>query len=360
MSRQATAIWQRLDQAQLVHGEMPLSDPAYRPWYAIVLLGIGGWLAAFQVLGIIGLTLQVAADNGVVLVIAGAVLCGTAVALTRLWHNVFAEQFSLALSLAGQATLLFGLFPFFDGQDRLLGIAFAAVEVVLFFAIQGLPHRIWSAAVATIALLYGISGVQHGLVSLAIVLAVFATVWLAEFRFAGRKHWLQAAGYGLLVVVFGLIALGVVDTGVFRSVFDNKMAAGRLLFDSFSASLMLSATVVTIAVIVAFEQRIVHDKSGVVLLVLTAVVGVTTFWAPGVGAGFVILLIGLAHSNRVLIALGVLGLLAYLAHFYFATDLSLLYKAYALLLTGASLLLIRQGMSWGGLLLSEQAVANDD
>jgi len=60
--------------------------------------------------------------------------------------------------------------------------------------------------------------------------------------------------------------------------------------------------------------------------------------APGVSLALLWLIIGFAMSHRSLMGFGVLALLAYLAHFYYLLDSSLLHKSFVLGATGAWLL----------------------
>lgn len=60
--------------------------------------------------------------------------------------------------------------------------------------------------------------------------------------------------------------------------------------------------------------------------------------APGVSLALLWLVIGFAMSHRSLMGFGVLALLAYLAHFYYLLDSSLLHKSFVLGATGAWLL----------------------
>ena len=60
--------------------------------------------------------------------------------------------------------------------------------------------------------------------------------------------------------------------------------------------------------------------------------------ARGITVGLMILLLGFANSNRVLMGLGIIGLLFYISTYYYLLDTTLLNKSLSLLVIGAVLL----------------------
>jgi uncharacterized membrane protein len=60
--------------------------------------------------------------------------------------------------------------------------------------------------------------------------------------------------------------------------------------------------------------------------------------APGLGSALLILLLGFAAGNRILMAFGVLSLLGFVGHFYYSLHSTLLAKSGLLAATGLCLL----------------------
>jgi uncharacterized membrane protein len=75
--------------------------------------------------------------------------------------------------------------------------------------------------------------------------------------------------------------------------------------------------------------------SGAVILVLVSLE------VPGIPVGLCIILLGYAHSNRVLTGLGIAALLLYISTYYYSLDQTLLVKSQALAVSGAALLMLR-------------------
>jgi uncharacterized membrane protein len=78
------------------------------------------------------------------------------------------------------------------------------------------------------------------------------------------------------------------------------------------------------------------------------VVGLLGLGAPGLASALLILLLGFAAGNRVLLGLGILSLLGFVGHFYYSLHLTLLEKSGLLAVTGLCLLaghvLLRRGV----------------
>jgi uncharacterized membrane protein len=69
-----------------------------------------------------------------------------------------------------------------------------------------------------------------------------------------------------------------------------------------------------------------------------ALLGLVSVGAPGLGSAMLLLLLGFAVGNRILIALAILGLLGFVGHFYYSLHATLLEKSGLLALTGLLLL----------------------
>ena len=66
-----------------------------------------------------------------------------------------------------------------------------------------------------------------------------------------------------------------------------------------------------------------------------------SFYAPGVGQGLVVVLLGFAIGHRLVMGLGVFSLLTGIGSYYYWLDATLLTKALTLLVLGGGLLALR-------------------
>ncbi len=339
-----TKLWQRLADVDLVQGAMPPDDALGTHWAIRVMLGVSAWVAAVLLLGVVGLLLDFHVGDGTLLLVLGGLQVGGAyLLLGRGEAGVFAGQFALALSIAGQLLVLLGLQQLFQWDLRAFGFAAALLEAGLFLAVPGGAHRVWSAATACLALLFAVDELRHTNLWLGLVLGLFAFVWVHEFRLAWRRELIDGLGYGLLLVIALLLASGSIDMGGLRSTFDDWGAPlGGLALGPLLGATLIAVVVMLTVHWTAAQQRLRWPSGGASLWVTGAIVAFASLWAPGIGVAFVVLLIGFAHGNRLLLAVGIAGGLVYLSHYYYALRLALLYKATLLCATGMLLLAARQ------------------
>jgi len=112
MSQSSEQLWLNLLEAGLVEGTAPDSDNLESPWYVKILLGFSGWLAALFLLGFISFGLDFIIESRIISVIAGISMIGGAYTILRIPKNEFIEHLTLAISLAGQALIVFVIFDF--------------------------------------------------------------------------------------------------------------------------------------------------------------------------------------------------------------------------------------------------------
>jgi Domain of unknown function (DUF4401) len=152
----AAGLQRALAERGLLPAEVNDNDPIAReetqdrPWYISLLLGLSGWIAGLFLLGFVGAVYFSVTQNAT---IAGVILLVSAWALFRVdVEGAFVSQLALALSIAGQFALLFGLS---DNLALRRSGDIAAIALVLQIALVALMpsrmHRSMSALFATIA-----------------------------------------------------------------------------------------------------------------------------------------------------------------------------------------------------------------
>jgi hypothetical protein len=338
-------LWRQLSAAGIVQGNAPAASITPTPWYVRAMLGVAGWIGACFLVAFVGAGFVALFSTGPALIAAGAMLCAGAYVIFRLApDNDFASQFGLAVSLSGQIMVAIGMFNLLgDDFSVAFFLAVAVFEALLAALCANFVLRVWATAAAAVA--FGLALPDDAAALAAGAAATgFAAIWLNEPSWVRRAAIWRPVGWGIALALLW---------------FDGMLSAGRALSalgdDASNASPMLPwlgpalvGLVLVYAVLRVLQANDIGATSriGAAALGAAAAVAVVTVGAPGVATSALILLIGFAIGDRVLFGLGVLALLGYLAHFYYALHMTLLAKSAVLVATGLVLLLVWAGMRW--------------
>lgn len=340
---QRLELWERLRTAGLVRGEAPQA-PAV-PWFVRLMLGLAGWIGASFIMGfIMGIFPMLGHSSGAA-ALAALLCCAGAGLIFRLAPNMaFASQFGLAVGLAGQALLGMAIFQQFHGEGFLAYLLFFAGEVLLTGLLGNFTQRIFTTLGAGGALYLGLA--QAGLTWLALPLLVTgcALVWQGEERLAGWADLWQPVGYGLALGVLLAVTAGMYGE-VIQGWFHHG-GSGWLHRHGVKVGTALVG-IVFLAVTMHILRKLEIDPTcpaGLASLAGAALIIGASFPAPGLSAALLLLLLGFAGGNRLLLALGLLALAAFLSLYYYRLEETLLFKAQILSGTGALLLLARLGL----------------
>ena len=118
-----------------------------QPWYIRTMVGFGAWLASLLLIGFVA-GFSLAMESGYTVI--GLVLIVGAILVRRQFDNDFLNQCALAVSLAGQALLAYGLAETLghDEFETYLSVALI-VSSVLFFLFPDRIHRVIMVLIAT-------------------------------------------------------------------------------------------------------------------------------------------------------------------------------------------------------------------
>jgi hypothetical protein len=335
----AAQIWQRLSAEGLVEGEMPEAERSASPWFVRVMLGIAGWIGALFLIAFVGTGFAFIMEDAAFAAVAGGACCAGAFALFRLAAgNDFGEQFGLAISLVGQVLIAVGLADILKMDDPAFYLVLATVEAGLAAAMPNFLHRVLATAGAALALALGLGQLSlHGLAAPLLCVGL-AWIWLRPGRWAAEGRIWRPIGYGLV------LALLLVETfrlfGVEQGFAGSREASGWFaLHGSLLGRGLTAAVLVWVAAVLTLREeaqgasRISPYTVGAALLF-----GLLSMKAPGLASAGLILVLGFAAGSRILVALGILGLLGFVTHFYYSLQVSLLEKSGILALTGLLLL----------------------
>lgn len=338
MSRQSAGVWESLVQAGLAAGAAPQSGKAGSPWYVKVLLAFSGWLAALFLLGFLGMGFAVLFRNAGAAFVVGGIMIGAAFAVLRLPKNEFVEHLGLAVSLAGQALIVFAVFEISNRDEKMAVLLVAMLQALLTVVMPSYVHRVFSAFAGALLLNLALALWGWPYVIGGIIMLMAAWCWLNEFAYPRQMDKIRAVGYGLVLALillkgttlFGHETLGWRNAGIhpeFRPWMGEAIAGA-----------------VTLYVVWRLFQR--YGRNGFDVISLLALSGAFLLSAlslkvPGITVGMVILVLGFAGGNRVLLGLGILSLLFFISSYYYLLDATLLAKSLNLLAVGLVLLSLR-------------------
>jgi len=138
----------------VISDEPPPTQNLDRPWFVALLQGVAGWLAGIFLLVFVGLILKPESRDAILL--AGALLLLAAWALYHADRDaVFLDQLALAISIAGQFAVAWGIV-----KDDFSGLPLAAtmlgLQILVLLIMPNKAARTLAALFATIAWVYAV------------------------------------------------------------------------------------------------------------------------------------------------------------------------------------------------------------
>lgn len=340
------ALWQKLQEADLVQGEMPNTDIQNHPWYLRSLQGFTGWFAAWFILGsIFALFYKVLEYKELALVFGVATLTGAYFIYQKAKASDFIGQFALAISLTGQSLCIYAWRDLL--HDPIGWWLIALMSVSLAWLMPSFIHRFLSSSMAIGAILLGCMDWPIVWLLPSIVVVAMAAVWLAESKWLIHSDRVRPIAYALTMSalqIHSLTLLGV--NGLGQLVHGRDLPAGSFLL-AVNEVLLGFALVATVGVLLKRYKIGYQQPQAWLALVLATVLGLVSQQATGLAVAWILIVIGFANGHRVLLALGVCVFWGYLARYYYFLNWTLLDKSYLLMATGAFLLIVRQiGQRW--------------
>ena len=312
-----------------------------QPWYVRVMVGFSAWLASMLLLGsVAGISL---ASDGATFIV-GLVYVVAAIAVRKRSGNAFLVQSSLAVSLAGQGLLLYGIAALSKGGIESLEVILVAsivVSSILFVVFPDRIHRVlmvMSVAVALVILIYKwrmnvvIPFIGPALAAALILLQKTQMRVVAN----GWGHLVRPLMNGLMISAFGCLLISTIyilpelqiDFEFYPYPWISTLLLGALYM--YLGSEILN----TIAVGSSFAAKLVA------YLLMISVVAAA--WAvPGLLLALVVIMLGASYGNRVFVGAGVAFLVLFLATYFYGIQLTMLTKAITLFAAGAAILLSR-------------------
>ena len=318
--------WQRLLAASLVEGEAPLDEQPH--WSSRFLLGIVGWLAALFLLFFLFMAFEGVIREANHALAMGAILMAAALGLNRkarrsdLW-----DQFVLALALAADAWLLYGLIDRVDLHSAILWLGLCALSLGIAALFEHWLIRLFHSFAAAILLTLGLACLGLQLLALPLVMGVLTACWLLAERQPSRHQLYESLtlGLALSLLVLGRLHHPLWDGGA--SMLDEL---GHSRLPLWINPLLCAALL--LGVMVRLKLPLLY---GLPLVLISALI-------PGMGAGALVLVLGFYAGSLGLMTLAGLLLLGFGSLYYYDLGLTLMTKSWLLLGSGALLLGARQ------------------
>lgn len=330
-----------LDEAARTRAEAFVESRTFlQPWYVRTMVGFGAWLASLLLIGFVaGFT--IALEGGYAIV--GLAFIVAAIFVRRSNDNDFLVQASLAVSLAGQALLAWGIIEVAGGDSLEVFLTYIIVlSTVLFFVFPDRIHRVLMVlfvASSITALLYAwrfnnaIPVLGPVLTATIIILHNQQSVLIASgygryVRPLMNGLMLSAFGVMLLSTVYILPELGTIDPKIYPRPWISTVLFGAMLL---YLAVKIGATLT--------DSMSSASRQAIGLLILI-VIGASLF-APGLVLALIIVMLGAAVGHKSFIGAGIGFFAVFLATYFYGIEITLRTKSMTLVGTGAAILLAR-------------------
>lgn len=335
-------IWSELHQKGLVTGDRPQTAIHESPWYVQTLLAFCGWLAAIFVFGFLAAGITELLDNPVACLLVGALLIAGAFKFLAGKPSVFSEHLALAASLAGQGLWLVAVFEVSGSEDLSAWLCISLMQAVLAWLMPNFVHRVFSAFASAIALSAAFAELDTAYLGGSLLMLPVAWLWLNEFRYTHSHRQLLAIAYGLTLALVLVKSTNVVFGGDWF---------WRASMDSTAGSVLWAGEMINALAMIFVSWKLLcryQPENGTILIVMlgTILFCVASFQAQGLSVGLMIVLLGFAASNRLLLGLGTAALLFYVSAYYYQLQITLLEKAQTLLIVGVLMLAAYGLLRW--------------
>ena len=328
-----------LTQNRLLIKPSNLPQLSQSPWYIKVLLALAGWLAALFFFAFFALTLTDITDDIIVRALLGLAMLLAAYFILRSPQSEFLEHVGLAVSLSGQALIAWALFEFLEFKEQEIWLIAALIQLLLAWFMPSFLHRVFSAFIATYA--FSVFMALVGLPALfsSIIMFVCAWLWLHEFQVKQYIPRFRAMAYGLTL---GLIMIK--SASPLAWLWPEQNGANNVsqwLDEVLNCLILLYVT----AVLLKRYKIAFSTTPSIAALVATLVIGLASMQAPGLATAVMLIVLSFAASHRVLMGLGLMSALFYMAKYYYSLELSLNQKAISLIILGLILLALTKGLA---------------
>lgn len=335
------SLKERLGQGGIDIAESEAVPALETPWFVRALQAFSGWLAAMFLLGFIAMGAVFIIDSSVATAALGLVMIAGAYAALRAHAGDFLEHLALAGSLAGQLLMAWALGSALGDVNAGFWWALVGLQGVLALVMPSLTHRTFSTFAASLALYLAlIEGASAPSLAGGLVLLALTVLWLNEFRWPAYMRQLQALGYGLLLGVLAIQVMGYHGQSLIMGRY--HYGAGLAWLEPWVGDALATlAFVLLLRHVFQRHKHAIAPSAWVAAYGVAAVLMLLSLQAHGLSQGAVVIVLGFAIGNRLIMALGVMLLLLASTNYYYWLDVTLLTKSATLFVLGVLLLMLR-------------------
>jgi len=341
MTTSASELWSKLSDAGVASGDMPDLESVSTPWYVRTLLGFSGWLAALFMLLFIGAALSFVFRSNGAAFISGVALLGGAYAMLRKPGGDFMEQLALATSLAGQGLVVYVIFRTSGWSGSSSWFQIALLHVLLAGLMPNFIHRVFSAFFAAFSIQYALVYLGAPYLFGGLLMIPVAFIWLNELEYPAFLQPMRAIGYGLVIGLINIKGSALFGSRHWWMHYRERADWVQPWMDEAVAGAVI------LVVVWQLLRRYKVPPTGLTAIASFAAAIIAfgaSLEANGISVGVLIMLLGFAGGNRILLGLGIASVLFFVSSYYYMTDTTLLVKSYTMAATGAVLLGLRWSM----------------
>jgi uncharacterized membrane protein len=339
MTQYKQDIWMKLLRAGIVQGTAPRADKLESPWYVKLLLAVSGWIASLFLIGVLAMvSISIVFESSVALFI-GLIMLAVTFAILRSPKNEFIEHLALSISLAGQALVVYGIFDNLGETESGSWLCVVVLQAILVAAMPNFIHRVFSAFIAGLAFVMVLF--FSGLFFAASGSLMFGVAWCWQNEFSNLKQMrtLQAIGYGLALA---LVFIKAMEFSGYKWIGWIGYSGTETLGSPWMGELLAGAAILYVVwdILQRYRQSFSQPLTTLPLLG-TAVVCGLSLEVPGLTVGILLVVLGFAGTNLLLLGLGITSLISFISFYYYLLDVTLIVKSGSLCVTGISLLVLR-------------------
>lgn len=319
------------------------------PWFIDVFFGFTGILASLFFVGFLTLVLfeaNIFEQAGLQLII-GIILSTVGWLLFKNKHTrrgTFWKSLAFTLSVAGQLYVVFSIFSseIETPLDTWLLLFFQVLMTVM---MPNMIYRLLSTTIALGCCVYLFNYYQIPEVSLGFLAMIMTIVNVQRYSIIQR---LPAIWHSLAfdlsnaLTYASAILLIVFSVYIVNAEYNRDFISNMFIYNYILAQVLLALAYLYATYLILQRYNVsLLSKLSLIIVCAIVVLGSISIYVSGLLATSLIIVIAMANSQRVLLALGIFALVSYIFWYYYQLDTSLLMKSVSMLVIGIGLLLIR-------------------
>lgn len=320
------------------------------PWFLQLFFGFSGFIASLFFIGFLSLMFEWLGilDSFIATFLIGLILSGIGFILFRhkhTQHSTFLTSLTFAISVAGQLYMTFALFD--NAIDNPLDVwLFLLIQIVLTVIMPNFIYRLLSTGVVLGCLIYLLNYYHMSEASLGIVALITAVSALQRYellRYLPVAKRNDAAEVISTVAYASALMLLAVSVYFIAAEYGNGFGyyEGAYYNYTLSQTLLILASLYAAYLILHRYQSKLLSTLGIISVVTILILGALSVYVSGLLATSLVIVIAMANSQRVMLALGIAALVGYIFWYYYQLDTSLLIKSISMFVIGVAILLMR-------------------